>query len=247
MSDFWAVAGLALLPAGGNFAGGLLAEIRPPSARILSLALHAAAGILIAMVSIELTPRAVEALSGWTIAATFLGGAAVYILAQSLIEQEPNDSAANGKSGSVWMIYFAVATDLFSDGLLIGSGSAVSSQLGLVLALGQVMADIPEGFVVIANFRRRGASRSKRLLISASFVFPVMLAAIGAFFLLRQQSEEWKIGALMVTAGIFAVAAVEDLITEAHEESGRGRLSTFAFAIGFALFAIVSTVFAGDR
>lgn len=39
------------------------------------------------------------------------------------------------------MVYVAVAADLVGDGLLI-AGSAVSGQLGLLLALGQVLADI---------------------------------------------------------------------------------------------------------
>jgi ZIP family zinc transporter len=41
---------------------------------------------------------------------------------------------------SMWMIYVAVAVDLFSDGLMIGAGSAVATSLALVLALGQVLA-----------------------------------------------------------------------------------------------------------
>jgi ZIP family zinc transporter len=34
------------------------------------------------------------------------------------------------------MVYIAVTTDLCSDGLMIGAGSAVSSALALALALG---------------------------------------------------------------------------------------------------------------
>lgn len=49
------------------------------------------------------------------------------------------------------MVYVVVA-NLAGDGLLIGAESAVSSQTALILALGQVLADIPEGFAVIANF-----------------------------------------------------------------------------------------------
>jgi ZIP family zinc transporter len=57
------------------------------------------------------------------------------------------------------MVYVAVAADLVEDGLLIGTGSAISGQMALILALGQILADIPEGFLVIANFRDKGAGR----------------------------------------------------------------------------------------
>lgn len=80
------------------------------------------------------------------------------------------------------MVYVAVAADLLGDGLLIGAGSAVSSQLALLLALGQLMADVPEAFAVLANFREKGVSRGKRLLLSASCVVPVVGAALVAYF-----------------------------------------------------------------
>src|SRR3546814_9337244 len=69
--------------------------------------------------------------------------------------------AAGGGDGrtSMWMIYVAVAVDLTSDGLMIGSGSAVSSNLELVLAACQVLADLPEGYATAANFRNKGMPR----------------------------------------------------------------------------------------
>ena len=48
---------LALLPALGNVAGGLLNEFFPVSYRTLSLALHAATGILFAVIGVDLMPR----------------------------------------------------------------------------------------------------------------------------------------------------------------------------------------------
>ena len=52
---------LALMPAIGNFAGGLIAERLSGSRRVLNWALHAAAGIVIAVIAVELMP---EALAG---------------------------------------------------------------------------------------------------------------------------------------------------------------------------------------
>jgi ZIP family zinc transporter len=52
--DVLRVLALALLPAAGNFAGGVLAELIPTSRRTLSRALHVAAGIIVAVVGVEL-------------------------------------------------------------------------------------------------------------------------------------------------------------------------------------------------
>lgn len=241
MSEATTVLLLALLPAAGNFAGGILAEVYRPTAKVLNWALHLAAGIVIGIVAIELAPNALQALPGWIVGICFLGGAALYQLVEMAVDHfQKRENQAKG--GSVWMIYFAVATDLFSDGLMIGTGVAVSASLGFTLALGQVLADVPEGFSVIANFRDKGATRRRRLWLSASFAIPVLIAAAGAFFLLRQQSEALQMGMLMITAGILTTAAVEEMIPEAHATAKDTRLAAFAFAFGFAAFATISGV-----
>ncbi|WP_344806027.1 hypothetical protein [Allohahella marinimesophila] len=57
------VLGLALLPAFGNFAGGLLAEFTSTPKNRLNNALHAASGIVIAVVAIEIMPEALQQIS----------------------------------------------------------------------------------------------------------------------------------------------------------------------------------------
>ena len=57
MPELLTVALLALLPPAGNFAGGLLAESLPVTDRWLNRALHAAAGVVIAVVAFEIFPR----------------------------------------------------------------------------------------------------------------------------------------------------------------------------------------------
>lgn len=61
------------------------------------------------------------------------------------------DAIRGDETAGAWMIYAAVAVDLFSDGLMIGISSNVSFNLAFVLTVGQLMADVPEGFATIAN------------------------------------------------------------------------------------------------
>ncbi len=121
-----------------------------------------------------------------------------------------------------------------------GTGSAVSSSLALALALGQVLADLPEGFATMANFKAKGIGRGRRILLSASFALPALGAATVSYFLLRDESEIVKAAALVFTAGLLTVAAVEDMISEAHESAKDTRPSIIAFVGGFALFTLVS-------
>ena len=244
MSDFAIVFGLALLPALGNFSGGLLAEYLPTSKRNLNRALHAASGIVIAIVAVELVPRALGATSGWVIAVAFGFGGLAYVGLQAVVERLQKRSAGDDRT-SMWMIYIAVAIDLFSDGLMIGAGSAIATSLALVLALGQVLADVPEGFATIANFKDKDVPRSRRLILGVSFAVPVLLAATLAYVLLRGQDEALKMAALVFTAGLLTVAAVEDMIVEAHEVAEDSRGSVLAFVGGFVLFTLVSAGLGG--
>ena len=239
MSEILKVLGLAFLPALGNFGGGLLAEWLRPSQKTLNRALHAAAGIIIAVIAVEVMPEALRGASAWLLALSFLAGGGAYLLVEAGIERWQQRKQAGAGAGA-WMVYVAVATDLVGDGLLIGAGSAVSSQLALLLALGQVLADIPEGFAVIANFRDKGVGRAKRLLLSASFALPVLGAALLAFFALRGQGEPVKMAALVFVAGLYSLAAVEDMLREAHESAEDSRWSAICFLAGFALFLVVS-------
>jgi ZIP family zinc transporter len=135
------VLGLALLPALGNFAGDLLAEWLRPSRAILNRALHAAAGIILA---------------------------------------------------------------------------------------------------VIANFRARGLGKARRLALSAAFAAPVIGAAAFAFFILRGRSEAAKMAALVFVAGLYMLAAVEDMLHETHESAEDTRWSAISFLAGFALFLVMA-------
>lgn len=140
----------------------------------------------------------------------------------------------------MWMIYLAVATDLFGDGLLLGAGASVSAGLGLALALGQVLANMPEGFAAIFTFRANDVPRRRRLLLAASFFVPTLLGAAIAYAVLRDAAEAVQYIARVVTAGLFTVAAFEDMIHEAHEADEDSRISTLALIGGFGLFGFVS-------
>jgi len=242
MDSYWMVLGLAALPALGNFGGGMLAEFSNTNKRRLNKALHAAAGIVIAIVSTELMPEALEKISAWWVAAAFGLGGIAYVLISKAVDKLQGSAGSMAKSttGGMWMVYIAVSLDLASDGLMIGTGSTISSSMALALALGQVLADIPEGYATIANMKGKGVPRGKRILLSASFALPVIGMATLAYFFLKGQSEILQMGALAFVAGLLTLAAVEDMLSEAHESHEDTKWSLLLFTAGFVLFVLVS-------
>jgi ZIP family zinc transporter len=173
--DFLFVLAVALLPSGGNVAGALIAEWLKVPSWVIGAALHSAAGIAIALVSVDLMPRILDHVPTWPLVAAFLGGAIFSVLLARGVGLARSLIFAKGSHGA-WMVYMAVAADLLSDGLMTGAGSAASSRLGLLLALSQVFANLPGGFAAMANFREDGVPRRRRLLITASFALPVFPA-----------------------------------------------------------------------
>lgn len=142
----------------------------------------------------------------------------------------------------MWMIYLAIVADLFGDGLMIGAGGAVSAGLGLTLAMGQVMAGVPEGFAAIFNFEERRPPR-RRLALSLSFVAPALAGAALAYGTLRGRPEALQLTVLAATAGLFTVAVFEDMIHEAHQTAEDSRISTLPMIAGFASFILASAGF----
>lgn len=241
MSEYVQVLGLALLPAFGNILGGLLSEALEVSEKTLSLALHAAAGVVLAVVGLELVPRGLQTSPAWLIVLAFIAGGIGYIGIDSVLERMQRQENRWGQTGG-WAIFFGVMVDLLSDGVMIGTGSTVAVQLGLLLALAQVPADVPEGFATMATLRTQGVPRRWRLVLTTSFVIPIVLGATIGYWVLRESDVVWKMATLAFTAGILLSVVVEDMVQEAHR-GVESRWAALALVCGFGLFALI-TVYA---
>src|SRR5690625_3112072 len=149
--------------------------------------------------------------------------------------------ASASSAGGGWLgIYFGVALDLFSDGVMIGTGSVINPGLGLLLAAGQAPADLPEGFAAQAALRRAGVRPSRRVLAGAGFVVPILLGAALGYLALRDAPDAVTLSVLAFTGGALLSVVVEEMIPEAHEAK-QSRLDSFYLTVGFVVFAAVAT------
>lgn len=239
MSDFLVVMGLGALPALANFLGGGLAEVFRVSGRSLSLALHLAAGIVLAVVGLELMPEALQANPPWVPLLAFVAGGAVFIALDGLIGYVQGRLGGGEEQSSAMAIFGGISMDLFSDGVMIGTGTVLNPALGLLLALGQIPADLPEGFAAVATLRRAGVPRKWRLLMSAAFAIPILLGAALGFLALREAPDVVTLSVLALTGGALSAVVVEEMVTEAHE-GDTSSIGPIFLTAGFALFAAIS-------
>ncbi|RIV84254.1 ZIP family metal transporter [Aurantiacibacter zhengii] len=236
---------LSLLPVAGNLIGVALAEWKKPPDWLTGGALHAAAGIGTAVATVELIPRGQERIEIWMLAAAILAGGIVAIGLARLTRYAKAKLANKPVRATTWGAFAAVGIDLLSDGLMTGSGGAVSANLGLLLALSQVLGNLPGGFAVAAGFRSANVDRGERLRAMALYPFlPVIGALIG--FLLLKDAGDMLIGVtLAVFGGLLLTATVEDIVPEADERGAPRRISSPSFAAGFALLLLMSAYLGG--
>ena len=74
VDDYLKVLALAAMPALGNFVGAWLTDVVNVSQGTLSPALHSAAGVALAVVSVELMPRALGVEPPWLVVLAFVAG-----------------------------------------------------------------------------------------------------------------------------------------------------------------------------
>ena len=244
MDGFGLVLILAAMPAAGNFLGALFSEFFNVSDRYLSPALHLAAGIVIAVVGLELMPEALQGPSPWIPILAFLGGGVVYLGIERAISFLRTRLQGREERTGPLAIFAGVSLDLFSDGVMIGTATVLNPNLGLLLALGQVPADLPEGFAAAATLRHAGLSRRTRILMALGFTIPILVGASLGYFALRAAPEILTLSVLALTGGVLTCVVIEDMIAEAHRND-TSSFDAIALTSGFALFALITVYVAG--
>lgn len=241
MNLFLSTLALSAMPAIGSYIGGLFSEIIPPSKGNLSLTLHAAAGVILSVVGVEIMPEMLAADPPWLIFLAFVLGGGFFILMRRGIKFFQKNSKHSPKQSSAWVISLAVAIDLFSDGLMVGTSSTIAFSLALMVAVGHVLANIPTGMAVVSSFKQSKTSALFRQVLSASFIFPPVIGATLGYWVVVGQPEVIKFMLLAFTAGILTTLVVENMVPEATEYEKENYQETLCFVVGFAFVALLST------
>ncbi|WP_240761741.1 ZIP family metal transporter [Nitrosococcus wardiae] len=138
-----------------------------------------------------------------------------------------------GTRSKALMVYIAIGADLFSDGLMTGAGSAVTSGLGLLIGATQAVANIPGGFAATKNLQDNGVPRGRRWLLSFFLFLPVVASAAIGFWLLGGENNFVQHAALAFISGVLLLATIEDMIPEGDRPQPSRWISTLSFAAGF--------------
>ena len=243
MNEFAQTLAVAMLPALGILAGWLIAETVPVSRDLLSLALHGAAGVVLSMVAVKLMPQALLAAPHWLVTLCFVLGGLFFIGLDRVTHHVRGLTGEDAEAGA-WGLFVGVAVDLFTDGMMIGSGATVGASLAFLLALGHVPSTIPMGFSSFVAFRKARMPLVGRVGVAAALVLGLFAGTGAGYWALRDQSNVAKMAMLGFTAGALTTLVVEEIVPQAHAER-HARFAAFVFVLSFALFALLSTYFEG--
>ena len=226
----------------GTGTGGLVAVvIKRPTPRFTGSILAFAAGIMLAIIFLELIEEAIDFSGHWVaVAGLALGMAVFYLLDHFLphqhalsVEEFHTDSYL--KKGT--LLALGIALHNFPEGLAIGAGFVGSTELGISLAILIGLHNIPEGMSVAAPLKHGGYSTLKVILITALAGVPMGLGAlIGAAI---GSLSELILGlSFGFAGGAMLYIVCDELIPDAYESAG-AHLSIFGIFTGTAVGILI--------
>lgn len=209
--------------------GGILAYIKTPSENTTSIVQHFAAGVVFAAVAIELLPKVVNQ-SNWLMSIGFICGVVIMLIVDQ-ISHSIGESKTNQKKFPLGQI-FAVAIDVFIDGILIGVSFLASKRSGIMIAAALTLEVFFLGISTAITMHKKAIN--KTLALSVLLVIAILIPC-GAFLGYAVVSQLSFAAHMLILA--FGVAALlylvtEELLVEAHEVK-ETTLATTAFFAGF--------------
>jgi ZIP family zinc transporter len=250
------VAGAA---AAASVAGGLIALWRRPTPLFMSLALGFASGVLIATITLEMIPQALELGSLPVAAAGFaVGFGAMYgldlFVHRGQIAGERSDKRPQverfyqqrrPRGSEVTVLAGGTSAEEVIEGLAIGAGAAVEPRLALLIAAAIAVDNVSEalsiGEIICSESPDQGGHARRVLGWTGLIGVAVLVSAVAGWFLLRGAPEP-VLGLLFAAGGGgMLYLTVTDLVP-AGQEHQYEQSSALATGAGFLVVLLLSTL-----
>ncbi|HET8655161.1 MAG TPA: transporter [Longimicrobiaceae bacterium] len=230
----------ALVPVASMLLGAAIAAVRGPGERLRSAIQHFAAGVVFAVVAVEILPDIKRTHSAYEVALGFALGVAAMLLVERWAGS--HEHAQDGVESTAAGILLAVGVDLALDGLLLGIAFAAGAAEGALLAFALAFEMLSLGLALTVQLARAGASRRRAVLV------PLVLALVtlGGGSVLGVTVLAGASPSVMAVVLSFGCAALlflvtEELLVEAHEV-GETPWATAMFFLGFLVLMILGMV-----
>lgn len=189
---------------------------------------HFAAGLLIAIIALDVLPEALGDGEPLLLFIAFtVGGAAMTLLDKGAAMVE-----ARGDQANVGLMA-AAGLDTLVNGLIVGAGFAVGEELGLVLTVAMGLDLFALLLAVSAELKSETTSKRKAAFISAGIALLLVIGAVVGVLVLAGFSDRALANVLAFSAAALLYLATEQLLLKAHQETGTSSRAVMSFFIGF--------------
>jgi Predicted divalent heavy-metal cations transporter len=239
----------ALIPVVFTVVGAATGVFIPALQKLRNHVLHLAAGVVFAVVAVNLLPEIQRRALVTDVVLGFVLGIATMLVVDKVLDRLRDDDDKSstsssrvdpsGGAGNIQLsLLVAVGIDFLLDGLLLGVGFAAGARIGILLALAEAAEQLSVGLALAGELTNAGVARLRAILIVSALGSLVFVTAVlGATVLSRLT------GGSMETVLSFGLAALlylvtEELLREAHEEKETA-MGTAMFFAGFLLFLVI--------
>jgi ZIP family zinc transporter/zinc and cadmium transporter len=226
---------LGAIAALADVAGGLVLVRARGVERYLRYFVALGAGFLMATAVIEMAPESLRLNPVLGPVLIMAGYCAVHLLEHTINahfhfgEETHSHEFVSTRTG--YSVLGGLSVHALFDGVAIGSGFVVSSDLGWLIFLAILLHKAPEGFTMASVMLASGRSRS-----TAFYSAVALAAATLAGVLVIELIPSWLSYGLPISAGVALYVAATDLVPEVNREPGiRMALVFFAGVAGFLL------------
>lgn len=217
--------------------GGSVAAIWKPSPVLRSSIQHFAAGVVFAVVAVELLPDIRREASITWVALGFALGVAGMLGLRRLRGEGEQEERPGGEWP--WSLLAAVGVDVFIDGLLLGISFAVGVKEGILLAFALAAEMLSLGLAASATLgQRTRAARGKVMATTTVLALPFVAGAALGATLLRGLTDDPLAGVISFACAALLYLVTEELLVEAHEVKETS-VACGMFFVGFLLFLLL--------
>lgn len=257
--DLLIVASIAFSAAIASPIGGLIAIWSRPSTLFMSAALGFASGVLLATITFEMLPNALELASLPLVVSGFVVGfAAIYVfdltIHRGVLVGEKAEQYTKVRrfhlthrpfGDEVTVLAGGTGAEELIEGLSIGIGLAIKPDLGLMVALAIVIDNVSEalsiGEIIRNEMGGRGRSQARRILGWTGLIGASVLVSSFAGWYLLQDLPHPVLGFLFgAGAGGMFYLTVTDLVPEAEERQYQ-QIPAITMGIGFMTIFVLSS------
>lgn len=225
--------------------GGLIAAMKKPSDRFLGVSLGFASGVMLIVSFLNLVSKSFELGPQYLAIIGFTAGAIFIVILDAILPHREFYYRERGKEIKLrWiglLLALGIALHNIPEGVAMGAGYTVLPSFGLLIAIAIGLHNIPEGIATAVPLRAGGASTKEILKITLFSGLTEPFAAVLIATIFATVTPTILGAALAFAGGVMAYLACEELIPTAHKYGGRHG-AAIGLIMGFVFMLILSAL-----